>query len=207
MINTARVFWLAVLISVMGLVACASRPLVVNPDVNVVNLGICVDFDEHIELDEKLLYLNATKEFVEQSAGGDGDDSLSVAMCNRNQPHQLTVTVQHTRFVDPAEQALYVVLSTAGILYPLNGGHLGFAWLGFSTSNLELHTSPNLAVTAKPVYTQIYSSPYFLSAEGVRVKHMERFKNFLAETVRDIGRQLQAVAPPTLDTTMKPGDQ
>lgn len=169
--------------------ACASKPLSIKPDLQVAELGICIDFNEHIEDDEKLLYLNAAKQLVDNKR--DKGHFLKLEMCKNTQTHKVNFMVQNTRFIDPSEQALYVLLSTAGILYPLSGGQIGFAWLGFNTSNIELSASPSISDEARPVYTQVYSSPYFLSAEAVRLKHMESFKEFVVEVVKGIEQKLQ----------------
>lgn len=173
--------------SQVALSACASKPLAIKEGVGLDSLGVCVDFDQHVEEDDKLLYLNATKEFVEEY--NQADSEIPVNTCQQSNPYQLNFTVQNSRFIDPSEQALYVLLSTAGILYPLSGGKIAFAWLGFNTTNIEVSVSKALATSGKPVYTQFYSSPYFLSADGVRYKHMQRFKSFMTEMVDSIASQ------------------
>lgn len=172
----------------MVLPACANHSLVITPGVNVSALGLCIEFDEHTGPDEKLLYLNATSELVEEyNRAGQG---FSLAMCNPAQEHQLKIVIQKTRFVDPGEQALYVGISAAGIIYPLTGGNFIFAWFGLSTSNLAISTSKNLSSDKKPIYTQFYSSPYFMSADNVRIKHMEKYKVYISELVKDVETKL-----------------
>ena len=169
---------------------CANQPLTIAPDDNVTSIGICLGFNEHIHADEKLLYLNATKEYVETF--NQGNPVLKIDTCNMQQAHRLEIIVQNTRFIEPSEQALYAVLSTAGVIYPLTGGGVGFVWFGLSTSNLEVKPSKSLSGVDKVTYMQFYSSPYFKTSEGVRVRHMESYKEFVGGLVQEIIAKLKA---------------
>jgi len=185
-------------LSVTFLVSCASRPLLINTDSLIETLGICVNFNEHIHGDEKLLYLNAAKDLVDEHQHNKKGEYV-LDTCKQGQQNQLNILVQNTNFVDPPEQAVYVLLSTVGILYPLNGGGIGFFWLGFNNTSVELTLSEKLAGTNKPVYRQVYSSPYFMDSESVRISHMESFKGMILESVQELQlQQKDNIEPQTL---------
>ncbi len=183
--NTSRFFsTLSVLLLVTVMSACAMQPIAIKPDVFIETLAVCLDFNTQIGIDEKLLYLNATDELV--AAHNQASNLPQLVMCNETDEHALNITVLKTNLVEPSKQAFYVLLSIAGIAYPLSGGSIGFAWLGANSTSVEISVSKALAAATKPVYAQFYSSPYFLSADEVRLKHMQRFKTFVNELLQQI---------------------
>ena len=188
-------FITAFLVSTLLLLsACASKPLLVREHTKIDTLGVCVDFNEHITAPEKLLYLEATEEFVNENRKNKSRN-WQLDTCNTSQKYQLDILVQNTKFVEPSQQAMYVILSTAGILYPLNGGAFGFFWLGFNTSNLEVSVSDDLKAGSKrPVFRQVYSSPYFKGSDALRIKHMESYKVALGKLIQDLQYQLDMPA-------------
>ena len=152
-------------------------------------LELCVSFNEHVNQNDRLLYLDATKEFVDdynkQHLKGP-----SLETCKSGQHEQLNVLIQRTSYVEPSEQVFYILLSIAGIAYPFSGGKFGFAWLGMNYTNVELSLSKTIAGKEKPVFRQVYSSPYFKSSETLRISHMESYKAMLKESVKEIDEQL-----------------
>lgn len=188
---TSRALFALFLAFILCLSACASRPLIINNALDVDTIGICLNFDEGTHDDEKLLYLNAVKEFVDYSRIGENENSL-VDTCKRDQTYQLNILVQNSKFVDPSEQVFYVLLSTVGIMYPLSGGGIGFFWFGLNSTSVEVSLSESLSGDGKPVYRQVYSSPYFMDSESLRIHHMENFKHMISGSLQQIGSQLKS---------------
>jgi len=170
------------------LLACANKPLVAKTGVKIDTLYLCMNFDEQTEASEKLLYLDAVKDFIDQY--NDKQKKLRLAACIKKQQQSLIVTVNKTRWIEPKKQVFYVLISTVGIAYPLTGGSFGFAWLAMNGSNLQLAYSPDLAETNKPVYRYFSSWPYFNRMEALQGKHMEKFQEFMFETLENIEKDL-----------------
>ena len=187
---TSRVLSVLLML-ILALSACSNVPLIVNKQVHIATLGLCVNFNEHVQQDDRLLYLDATKEFVDEY-NRQGLKGPRLDTCKKGQRDQLNVLIQRDRYVEPSEQALYIVLSIAGIAYPLSGGSFGFVWFGMNSTSVELSLSESIGGKEKPVYRQVYSSPYFKGPESLRISHMESYKAMLKESVKEIVGQLNS---------------
>ena len=150
-------------------------------------MQLCLNFANHIDIDadDKLMHINTVNEFVEKY-NELPDNSFKLKPCVSGKKDAVILTIQNSRFVAPKEQALYVIISTLGIAYPLSGGGFGFVWVGASTTTLGVQMSEDLGKNPKAVYRQFSSSPYFYELSGVKRKHMQKFKVFLFELFEEI---------------------
>jgi len=169
-------------------VGCANKALPINKGVNLQTLKLCINFAEQIESDEKLLYLNGMKNFIEDyNARKSG---LFLQACNKTKEKSLTITVQNSRLITPKKQAFFVAISAVGIWYPLSGGSIGFAWFAMNGTNLQMQLSPDIAGEHKPVHRYFSSWPYFYDIESLRIKHMEQFQEFMFENLKALEKSL-----------------
>jgi len=169
-------------------IACANKALPIKKNVDLPYLKLCLDFAEHIESDEKLLYLDGIKNFIEDYNAR--QTNLILRACNKVQEKSLIITVQNSRLVVPNMQAFYVVISAIGIAYPLSGGSVGFAWFAMNGTNLQMQLSPDVGGEHKPVHRYFSSWPYFYDVESLKVKHMEQFQEFMFENMEEIEKNL-----------------
>jgi len=181
---------LMLLLSCLFLISCANKPLLVKGGTQVAVLQVCMNFANHIEGDEKLLYLNAISEFIDDYNAT--PNALKLQSCTKGLKKSLHVTVQNTRFIDPNKQALYVGASTIGLAYPLSGGSFGFFWLAMNGTSLQLSLSPDLSEENKAVNRYFSTWPYFYDLEALKAKHMNQFQEFMLETMIDIEKNLVA---------------
>ena len=169
-------------------VACANKALPIKKGVSLQTLKLCINFADHIESDEKLLYLNGMKNFIEDYNAR--KSSLLLKACDKAKDKRLTLTVQNSRLVAPKKQAFFVAISAVGIWYPLSGGSIGFAWFAMNGTNLQMQLSPDVGGEHKPVHRYFSSWPYFYDVESLKVKHMEQFQEFMFENLKEIEKSL-----------------
>jgi len=169
-------------------VACANKALPIKQGLQLQSLKLCINFAEHIEGDEKLLYLNGIKNFIEDY--NNRESSLALQACNKAPERSLIITVQNSRLIAPKKQAFFVAISAVGIWYPLSGGSIGFAWFPMNGTNLQLQLSPDVGGEHKPVHRYFSSWPYFYDVESLKIKHMEQFQEFMFENIKEIEKNL-----------------
>lgn len=185
---STKVFFVGLFIGLcLSIVSCSVVPLNVKPGATFDELAICLEFNDTLEDTDKLLYLDTATTFIEQY--NVRHSGLKLSACHNTAVNRLSISVQNTKFVNPDKQALYVAISTLGIAYPLMGGNFGFAWLGFNSSQLHLSLSENLSAQEGTVYRSFYSSPYFKNLDEVKATHMQRFQEFLFETVNELSER------------------
>lgn len=169
-------------------VACANKALLIKKGTHLQTLKLCLNFAEQIESDDKLLYLNGIRNFIEDYNAR--KSNLVLQSCHKSQERSLIITVQNSRLIVPKKQALYVAISAVGIWYPLSGGSIGFAWFAMNGTNLQMQLTPDVGGEHKPVYRYFSSWPYFYDEETLRVKHMEQFQEFMFENLEEIEKSL-----------------
>ena len=186
-----KYIWIA--ISLLLLVGCASQPVSLKHGVKPDLLEVCIDFSFDMNSDEKLLHLDAVNSFIESYNA----QALYYKLlpCTKAENRSVTLTVQGTRYIAPSEQVLYVLVSSFGISSILNGG-LGFAWAGFSATQLGVKLSDDIADNSKAVYRQFYSSPYFRDLASVKIHHMEKFQMFMFELFDELKQSEQLMGKP-----------
>lgn len=192
-VNRIVIFLLACLL----LMSCANKPLLLTKDSKLEDLHICLDFADHIEGNEKLLYLNSVITFIEDY--NHSKQRIRLLACTKGEQRSLHVIVQNTRFIDPQKQFFYVAISVAGIVYPLSGGGIGFVWFAMNGTSLQLQLSSDLGGEHKPVYRYYTSWPYFHDLETIKIKHMEEFQVFMRETLADIENHLELIQSDVID--------
>lgn len=174
-----RGYYLLAVVGILLLSACASQPIMLKADAKPKTLELCLDFREDMNSVDKLYYLDAANAFIvhyNNLARG-----FNITPCAEGKKQTVRLIIENSRFVSPAEQTMYTLISILGIAYPLSGGGFGFAWLGFSTTSLGVQLSPDIADTTDIVYTQFSSSPYFYDEDSVKIKHMKQFQAFMFE--------------------------
>lgn len=176
------------MIVVLILQGCASQPVSLKPDTKPGYLALCLDFASKTENDDKLLYLDAVKSFIDEYNAKNAYDeirSCSQASQSAKPERQVTLIIQNTRYVPPSKQMLYVLISSAGIYSLLSGGY-GFAWAGLSTTTLGVKLSADIATQPKIIYRQFSSWPYFNDLPQVKQKQMKRFQVFMFELFNEL---------------------
>lgn len=174
---------LVVVLMFLFLSACAHQPVVIAKSAKLEQLDICLTFHELISEDDRLLHLDAMKEFIDEY--NQTDNSVHLTACHQ-QGSRLAINIESTKFINPDKQVLYVLISAVGLYYPLSGGGIGFAWFGLNTTNLSLTLSQDLNPEGKSIYRQFVSSPYFNELDAVKAKHMQKFQTFMYEILKEI---------------------
>jgi len=178
--NSTRLLLLVTLL----LTACAHQPMQVKHDVEVEQLEICLTFHEQIVVEDRLLHLDAIKNFIDDY--NHAGQKINLLACQQGTSKSLNIAVESAKFINPEKQLLYVLASAVGLYYPLTGGGIGFAWLGFNTTNVGLSLSDDLDPGGKPVFRSVVSSPYFHELETVKARHMQKFQVFMFEVMQEI---------------------
>jgi len=173
-----------ILLSLLCVTGCASNPIQLTHQIPDNKLELCVTFDNHISDDDRLLFLNASSKFINKY--NQQEKSFLLASCTNKSRPALNVIIQNTRFIDPQKQALYVVISTLGVAYPLTGGSIGFMWFGLNTTDLQFMVSSESGEKTALYHRQFSSSPYFHSLESLKLRHMEQYALFLLEILQEI---------------------
>ena len=162
---------------------CASQPVSFSPNVKPHYLEVCLDFAVEMENEDKLLHLDAVNTFIGKYNAR--TPYYELRPCSQGKTRTVKLIIQNTRYVPPNEQALYVLISSAGIYSLLNGG-IGIVWGGMSTTTLGVDLSGDLTDKPKTVYKHFYSSPYFYDLPAVKLKHMKQFQTFMFELLDEL---------------------
>ena len=158
--------------------------MLLKADAKISELGICVNFNEHIEAPVRLLYLNATTEFIDDY--NKNTDDLELQACAAKQKNKLTIEVENTRFIEPDKQLLYLIISGLGVWYPMSGGGFGFVWFGLNSSDVQIKVSDDIALNNEPVFRHFSSWPYFSGSEAVKSKHMKQYQQFMFKLINEL---------------------
>lgn len=183
------------LLFIVVLFGCASQPVSFQFDegksrVKSDYFTLCLDFAGETAIEDKLLYLDAVKSFIDEYNEAHAKDEIRACVrgngfSQSRSGAQIRLIIQSTRYVSPGEQALYVLISGAGLYSLLNGGY-GFAWAGLSSTTLGIVLSGDMASQPKVVYRQFRSWPYFQDMPGVKRKHMEQFQVFMFKLLSEL---------------------
>ena len=186
------------LAGILFLGGCASQPVLIKQGSQPDTLEVCIDFAVKLDSDEKLAHLDAVNTFI-NNYNNQQMPHYKLLSCSKGESRAVTLIIQNTRYVPPGEQALYVLVSTAGIASLVNGG-LGFAWAGFSTTSLGVKLSADIADTPNTVYRQFSSSPYFYELASVKIKHMNKFQSFMFGLFDELKQSGQIMSKPQVES-------
>ena len=170
-------------ILLITLQGCANQPLSFQPDTRVDYLELCLNFAREMENEDKLLHLDAVNTFIDEYNAG--NSFYRIRACSKGGERQVKLTIQETRYVPPKEQAMYVLISGAGIYFLVNNG-LGLVWASLSTTMVGVDFSDDLTDKPKTVYRQFTSWPYFHELPRVKRDHMKQFQVFMLELFSEL---------------------